>query len=78
MELTRRRNLGLHIKAELAECHVRHADFVVEQVKAGHMTRTEAIEELQWLHEHGALNDRHLLRTAGALLPVEGTGVTQW
>lgn len=77
-ELVRRRNEGLRLKGAFAECQVRHADFVVEQARAGHITRSEAMGELEWLHDNGTLSNRVFLKSAGALLPAEGTGVTQW
>lgn len=74
-ELTKRRNRELDLKAELAHASVRHADLVVEAARDGRMTRSEAIEELEWIH--GLLNLRatYMLKAAGNLLPVEGTGV---
>ena len=54
-----------------------HVDRVEEAVARGDITRSDAIEELEWLRDVAVPNVEGLARRAGARLPVEGTGVMQ-
>lgn len=72
-----RRRLGIVKRLQsVSAMAAAHAGLVEEAARRGEITRSEAIEELEWLR--GATIDIDaLVRRSGARLPPEGTGVMQ-